>query len=316
MLGTITIMPNTPKLILDCDPGHDDAIAIMVAAQHSDLLGITAVGGNVALPLTTHNALITAQILGLDVPVFAGADRPLVAEPKHAEFIHGETGLGGPELPELTRTAERKHAVDFIIETVRSTPEVWLIPTGPLTNIALALRHAPDIASKVAGIAIMGGGQDFGNVTVTAEFNIWHDPEAADVVFRSGAPVIMCGLDLTHQFTLYEKDITMLRHIGNDVALFATDMLEYYSQAYANKFFGVPQAPLHDPCAVMTVTHPDMFTFKKRHVDIELHGTFTRGMTVVDRRGVREEESANVNIAETIDSEAALALLKQTLEAY
>ncbi|MEM6429331.1 MAG: nucleoside hydrolase [Deinococcota bacterium] len=309
-----------PRIILDCDPGHDDAIAMVLAAKHSDLLGITTVSGNVALKLTTHNALAVAQILDLDVPVYAGADRPLVIDPIHAEFIHGETGLGGPTLPALTRAVHPQHAVDFIIDTVRTTEDVWLVPTGPFTNIALALRQAPDIASRLAGIAVMGGSRSYGNVKIAAEFNIFHDPEAADIVFRSGVPIMMCGLDLTHQFMLYKGDIDSLRGIRNSVAGFTVELLEFFSQEYARAFFGDARAPLHDPCAVMTVTHPELFEFEDLYVVVELRGEHTRGMTVVDQRGVhnglQRGAPPNVKVATTINRSGALDLLRKTLEAY
>jgi inosine-uridine nucleoside N-ribohydrolase len=293
---------------------------MILAAKHSNLLGITTVSGNVALSSITHNALAVAQILDLDVAVYAGADRPLVVDAVHAEFIHGETGLGGPVLPELTRQVNPQHAVDFIVDTVRTTDDVWLVPTGPLTNIALALRQAPDIASRLAGIALMGGSRSYGNVKIAAEFNIFYDPEAADIVFRSGVPLIMCGLDLTHQFMLYKEDIDTLRGIDNRVAGFTVELLEFFSQEYARVFFGDVRAPLHDPCAVMTVTHPELFEFEDLYVVIELHGEHTRGMTVVDQRGVqrglRSGPPPNVKVATTINRSGALALLRQTLEAY
>ena len=198
-----------PQLILDCDPGHDDAIAILMAAKHAELLAITAVSGNVPLKLTAHNALITTQILGLDTPVYAGADRPLIAPSRHAEFIHGKSGLGGPILPPLTRQLAGHDAVRFIIEAGRRYDDLWVVATGPLTNVALALRQAPDLAAHLAGIAIMGGSSSFGNTTSHAEFNIWADPEAAAIVFASGAKLWLCGLNLTHQFMmclLYTSD--------------------------------------------------------------------------------------------------------------
>ncbi len=305
----------TPRIILDCDPGHDDAVALLLAAHTCDLLGVTTVSGNAPLHLTTHNALISAQIYGLDVPVYAGADRPLVAEAQHAAFIHGETGLGGPELPDLTRQAAGEDAVRFIIDTVRAQDDVWLVAVGPLTNVALALRTAPDLASKLGGVSIMGGSAGFGNVTPVAEFNIWADPEAADIVFRSGAPLIMCGLNVTHQWLIDEETVGRIREVGGDAATFVADMLTYYGQAYGKKFSGRAEGPLHDPCAVLALSHPELLEFGVRHVAVECAGAHTRGMTVVDERGVKESAGGNVKVAYKIDAEGASKLLFEALSA-
>ncbi len=305
-----------PRILLDCDPGHDDALAIFLAARHSDLLGVTTVSGNAPLTATTQNALLTLQIAGLDVPVHAGASRPLVAEAKHAPDIHGESGLGGPVLPELTRTAAGSDAVRFIVDTVRGTDNVWLVAVGPLTNVALALREAPDIAGRLEGISIMGGSVGFGNRTATAEFNIWADPEAAQVVFSSGVKLIMCGLNVTHQFMVLEDDVNKIRALGNPVAAFAAELLSFYAQAYADAFSGRAEGPLHDPCAVLAVTHPELLKTEPRHVEVELRGEHTRGMTVVDERGVRSSAVPNVQVAYRIDREGALAVLLETLRTY
>lgn len=305
-----------PRIILDCDPGHDDAIALLLAAQHCEVLGVTAVSGNVPLELTTHNALITAQILGLDVPVHAGAKRPLVATARHAEFIHGETGLGGPELPELKGEVSSRNAVQFIIDTVRAEESLWLVATGPLTNVALALRSAPDLAERLAGISLMGGSASFGNVTPVAEFNILADPEAAEVVLGCGAPIIMCGLNVTHQFMISEENIAEIRSIGSAAATFTADMLNFYAHAYAEKFYGRVEGPLHDPCAVLAVSHPELLELEPRHVGVETRGQRTLGMTVVDERNVKEMGASNVQVAYTIDREKALAVLLDAIRAY
>lgn len=245
-----------PRILLDCDPGHDDAIAILLAARHSELLGVTTVSGNAPLERTTRNALVTLQLAGLDVPVHAGAARPLVERARHAPDIHGASGLGGPELPELTRRAASEEAVRFIVDTVRAhgsqphrdpTAPLWLVAVGPLTNVALALREAPDLAQRLAGIAIMGGGVGFGNRTMAAEFNIWADPEAAEVVFSSGATLIMCGLNLTHQFMIREADVARIRGLGNPVATFTADLLAFYARAYAEAFFTAPRGRYTTP---------------------------------------------------------------------
>ena len=310
-------MPRS-HIILDCDPGHDDALALLLAAKHCDLLGVTTVSGNAPLEATTRNALLTLQIAGLGIPVHAGAARPLIEEAKHAPDIHGESGLGGPVLPELTTEPASHDAVRFVVETVRQTDNVWLVAVGPLTNVALALREAPDIAAKLAGISIMGGSATFGNRTPTAEFNIWADPEAAQVVFGSGVPLIMCGLNVTHQFMILEADVARIRSLGNPVAAFAAELLGFYGQAYTDAFFGRTEGPLHDPCAVLALTHLELFTLEPRHVTVELRGEHTRGMTVVDERGRRARDAAppNVQVAYTIDRDAALELLVETLASY
>ena len=304
-----------PKIILDCDPGHDDAVALLFAARHTNLLGVTTVSGNVPLELTTHNALITAQLLNLDVPVHAGADRPLVGKRIHAPDIHGESGLGGPKLPELTRQVASHDAVRYLVDTIRAHDNIWLVAVGPLTNVALALRLAPDIADKLEGISIMGGSSSFGNTTPAAEFNIFADSEAADVVFKSGVNLKMCGLNLTHQFDMQEPDVRKMREIGNRAGNFVADMLEFFADAYAKRHTR-PVTPLHDPCAVMALTHPELLTFEKRNVSVELRGEHTRGMTVVDERGVRNDLPQNVEVGMHIDREKAVEVLLETLRSY
>lgn len=305
-----------PRILLDCDPGHDDAIAILLAARHAELLGVTTVSGNVPLALTTHNALVTAQLLGLSVPVHAGAARPLVAAPRHAPEIHGESGLGGPKLPKLERQVASREAVRFLIDTIRAERGLWLVATGPLTNVALALREAPDLAERLAGISLMGGSNGFGNTTPAAEFNILADPEAAEVVFGSGARILMSGLNLTHQFALTKPDLARIRSIDNAAAAFVADMMAFFGEMYDERFFGTFSAPLHDPCAVMALTHPELFHFEPRHVAVELRGQHTRGMTVVDERNVRHAAPKNAEVGLRIDREGALGLLLETIASY
>ncbi len=305
-----------PRILLDCDPGHDDAIAILLAARHAELVGITTVSGNVPLELTTHNALVTTQILGLETPVHAGADRPIVAEARHAPDIHGESGLGGPKLPKLTREVESRDAVRYLIETIRAQDGLWLVAVGPLTNVALALRQAPDIAGKLEGISLMGGGNSFGNTTPAAEFNILADPEAADIVFGSGARILMSGLNLTHQFALTKADLKRIRVIGNRAAVFVADMMDFFGEMYKERFFGEFSAPLHDPCAVLALTHPELLEFAPRHVAVELRGQHTRGMTVVDERKVKSTSPKNAEVGLRIDREGALSVLLETIASY
>jgi inosine-uridine nucleoside N-ribohydrolase len=310
-------LSHRPTVVLDCDPGHDDALAIAVAARHTELLGITTVAGNVPLELTTRNALAMVAVLGLDVPVHRGSERPLVAEPRTAEFIHGASGLDGPTLPTELPALASADAVGFLIDAVRARPgEVWIVATGPLTNVAKALQAAPDLADAVAGISIMGGGVPFGNVTPAAEFNVLVDPEAADLVFRSGVRLLMAGLNVTHQWRVGRPEIERLRATGGRVAGFGADLLAFYGDAYARAFSGVPEGPLHDPCAVLALTHPALFESTPHHVVVELTGTHTRGMTLADLRGVRHAAPPNVEVLTRVDAAAASDLLVATLADY
>ena len=237
------------KILLDCDPGLDDAIAILTAAHHGELVGITTVNGNVGIEHTTHNALVTAQIAGLDVPVHRGAARPLIAPTMDAARIHGATGLGDVPLPELTRSVASTDAVGFICDTARSVGDLHLIAVGPLTNIALALRRDPDLRSHLAGFTIMGGGAHAGNVSPVAEFNVWADPEAAAIVFSEAAPLTMVGLDVTHKVLLGGDEAARMRSAATPAADFAAGLLEY---AYDRcREFGLDAAPVHDATAVI-----------------------------------------------------------------
>lgn len=305
-----------PVILLDCDPGHDDAIAILFAARHTELLGITTVSGNVDLARTTDNALMTAQIAGIDVPVHAGAARPLVAAPEHAEEIHGETGLAGPELPELHRSADGHDGVTYLIDMVRANPGCWIVATGPLTNVALALRAAPDLSEHLAGISIMGGSTGAGNKTPAAEFNIWADPEAAAIVFDSGVRLIMAGLNLTHQYLIEPDTIARIRALETTVATFTADLMDFFTQAYGERAGGPPQGPLHDPCAIMAITHPELFDSEPMHVVVELDGGHTRGMTLADRRHHRVKGAPTAEVLTTIDMPAALDLLIDTVASF
>lgn len=306
-----------PTIVLDCDPGHDDALAIAVAARHTELLGITTVAGNVPLPLTTRNALAMVRVLGLAVGVHVGSPRPMVAEPRTAEFIHGASGLDGPELPTDLPEPASHDAIGFLVDAARSRPgQVWIVATGPLTNVALALRAAPDLAAKLAGISIMGGGIPWGNSTPAAEFNVLVDPEAADVVFRSGVRLIMAGLNVTHQWPIGSAERARIREAGGRVSAFCADLLDFYGAAYARAYAGVPAGPLHDPVAVLAITHPQLFEVEPLRVVVELTGTHTRGMTLADLRGLRAGPAPNVEVLQRIDAAAATTVLVETLAAY
>lgn len=299
--------------MLDCDPGHDDVFAILVALERADLVAITAVSGNAPLSASVRNALLTVQLAGAAVPVHVGADRPLVREPRHAPYIHGDSGLDGPELPPVTRTASDVPAVQAIVEAAANHDDLWLVATGPLTNVALALQAEPQLSQRLAGISIMGGSYGPGNVTAAAEFNIWADPEAAAAVFASGARLVMAGLDLTHQFMMTKQHSDRVRALGTPLAAFGADLLDFFSQAYARSFGGEPEGPLHDPCAVLAVTDPHLFTTAEYHVAVETEGELTRGTTVVDRRTGSRANRPNTTVLETIDAEAAFAVLLRAL---
>ena len=274
--------PHRPRIVLDCDPGLDDAIAILSAAYHGELVGITTVNGNVGIEHTTHNALITAQVADLDVGVHRGAARPLIAPTMDAARIHGATGLGDVALPELTRSVDSDDAVAFLCDTARSVDDLHLVAVGPLTNVALALRRDPDLRSRLAGLTIMGGGAHAGNVTPVAEFNVWADPEAAAIVFREAAPLAMVGLDVTHRVLLGGSEASRMRSAGTPASRFAAGLLEY---AYDRcREFGLEAAPVHDATAIIAVTHPHLFRRSNHPVAVELHGEHTRGMTVTDVR--------------------------------
>ena len=274
--------PNRPSIVLDCDPGLDDAIAILTAAYHGELVGITTVNGNVGIEHTTHNALVTAQVADLDVEVHRGAARPLIAPTMDAARIHGATGLGDVALPELTRSVASDDAVAFLCDTARSVEDLHLVAVGPLTNVALALRRDPGLRSRLGGLTIMGGGAHAGNVTPVAEFNVWADPEAAAIVFGEAAPLTMVGLDVTHKVLLGGTEASRMRSAGTPAAHFAAGLLDY---AYARcREFGLEAAPVHDATAIIAVTHPHLFGTSSHPVSVELHGEHTRGMTVTDVR--------------------------------
>ncbi len=316
------------KVIIDCDPGHDDAIAILLAAKHLDILGITTVSGNQTIEKVTANALKVVELGGLtDIPVCRGAARPMVREPRHAGTIHGESGLDGHDFPEPTTEVDARSAVDFIVETVRREDGVTLIPTGPLTNVATALDAAPDIRSRIEHISLMGGSMDYGNITPAAEFNIFVDPEAAAIVFRSGIPITMCGLNLTRQADARPVEVERLLEIGNPVADAVADLVKFYQKS-VKRVWAKMGAALHDPCAVAALIDPEIFEFQPMHVTVETRGEHTCGMTVCDQRFAHagREASAvaqragaaapNAMVATRIDRDMFFNMLFETLALY
>ena len=276
------------KMILDCDPGHDDALAILLAAGDPaiDLLAITTVGGNQTVKKVTRNALAVCSIANVDVPVAAGADRPLVRELSVAPEIHGETGLDGPELPPVTKSLDERHAVDLIIDTVLGHPgEVSLVATGPLTNIALAVRREPKLIDHAAEIVLMGGSFTRGNWTPAAEFNIWVDAEAAQVVFSAGwRKLTMVGLDVTHQALATPSVREEIRAIGTPLSQYVDELLDYFAQSNADHQ-GFEYPPVHDPVCVAALINPAVMAIREAFIAVETKGEWTYGMTVTDFTG-------------------------------
>ncbi len=271
-------------MLIDCDPGLDDAIAILTAAHLADLVGITTVNGNVGIDHTTHNALAVIETAGLDIPVHRGASRPMISPTIDASHVHGPTGLGSVDIPEVSGSPASHDAVGFILDMSRSIAGLHLVAVGPLTNIALALQADPDLPARLAGITIMGGAAVGGNVTPVAEFNIWADPEAAAIVFRDAPGLTMVGLDVTHKILLGASERDRLREAAFPAAVLAADLLDYAVER-SGEMRGWSGAPIHDASAVVAAVRPELFDGEFRHVDVELHGTLTRGMTVVDQRG-------------------------------
>ena len=280
-------MTQPHSLIIDTDPGQDDAVAILLAlaSPEINLLGITTVAGNVPLALTQENARKICDLAGrTDMQVFAGLDRPLVRPLVTAEHVHGRTGLDGPVLPDPETPLQEQHAVDYIIDTLRREPagSVTLAPIGPLSNIAMAMQRAPDIIPRIRQIILMGGAYfEVGNITPAAEFNIYVDPHAAQIVFASGVPVIMMPLDVTHKALTRTDRVAALRAIGNRTGVAVAEMLEFFERFDEAKY-GSDGGPLHDPCTVAWMIAPDIFDGRPCNVEIETASPLTMGMTVVD----------------------------------
>jgi pyrimidine-specific ribonucleoside hydrolase len=305
-------------VVLDCDPGHDDALAIALALARPELrvLGITTVGGNAPLVETTRNAQRVLALLGReDVPVAAGAANPLVRPLEIAEEVHGESGLDGADLPEPTAQLRPEGALEFLRTTLAasSTP-VTLIPTGPLTNVALLLRAYPGIADRIERICLMGGAMHEGNWTPAAEFNIWVDPEAARLVFRSGIPLTMIGIDVTHTALFREPDIDRLLALGTQPARVFADLLRFFARFHRRRY-GWDGSPIHDAVAVAHVAVPGLVETQRYHVDVETQGDITRGRTVVDHRGVPGPQPT-CDVAMRIDRERFVDLLVDAVATY
>lgn len=305
------------KIILDCDPGHDDAIAILVAAAHPelDLLAITTVGGNADLEKTTLNALKVCEIAGIrDVSVAQGAGLPLVRKRETAPEIHGDSGMDGPVLPQPTLQASGEHAVDLIIrKLLQSDGDITLIATGPLTNVAMAMRRDPAILPKIKELVVMGGGT-FGNWTPAAEFNIWADAEAAKVVFESGVPLTMITLDATHQALATPEVGSRIKALDSPVGDFVAELLVFFGQTY-KEFFDFDHPPVHDVCCVIHCIDPSVFQTKVLNVEIETRSELCYGMTVIDVLNVTGR-SPNATVALGLDSDRLWEHIVSTLGLY
>lgn len=311
-------MPSPRKIIIDTDPGQDDAVAILLALaspEEIEVLGITAVAGNVPLALTQKNARIVCELAGRpDIPVFAGCDRPMQRKLVTAEYVHGKTGLDGPDLPDPTMELQDLHGVEFLIETLRNEPSgsVTLCPIGPLTNIATALQAAPDIAGRIAEIVLMGGACfEVGNTTPAAEFNIYVDPHAAEIVFKSGIPITVMPLDVTHKALVTKARNDAFRDLGTPVGIAVAQMTEFFERFDKEKY-GSAGAPLHDPCVTAYLIQPDLFSGRHVNVEIETTSELTMGMTVADWWGVSERQP-NATFMGDIDADGFFRLLTERL---
>jgi pyrimidine-specific ribonucleoside hydrolase len=301
-------------IIIDCDPGHDDAIAILLAIANSeklDLRAITTVGGNQILDKITENALKVISFVNADIPVAKGAAGPLFGKLVTGEEAHGESGMDGPMLPPSKFRPVEEGAVEFMLNIIRSSEEkITLVPMAPLTNIALLITAYPEIKERIEKISLMGGGISYGNVTSTAEFNIYVDPEAARIVFESGIPITMSGLDVTDKAAIFEDEIAALKERG-PVSTMVGELLDFYS--IFGKKMGYVGSALHDPCAVAWLLHPELFESEHLYVTVETEGKLTRGMTVADKRK-KTDRPANVEVLVGVDREAFMKLIFDSLE--
>nr|WP_321510206.1 nucleoside hydrolase [uncultured Celeribacter sp.] len=304
------------KIIIDTDPGQDDAMAILLALgspKEIDVLGITAVAGNVPIALTAKNARKVCEVAGrTDVKVFAGCDRPLTHTLVTAEHVHGKSGLDGIELPEPTMTLQDQHGVDFIIETLEREPEgtVTLCPLGPLTNIATAFQKAPHIVEKVQEIVLMGGAYfEVGNITPAAEFNIYVDPEAAEIVFKSGVKLTVMPLDMTHKVLVTKERLQVFHDFGNHLGDVVAGWLDFFERFDVEKY-GSLGGPLHDPTVIAYLIKPELFSGRFINVEIETQSKLTRGMTVADWWGVTDR-APNAMFMGDADAEGFFNLLTE-----
>lgn len=303
---------NKPQLIIDTDPGHDDAIALILANHFADVVGITTVAGNTSVENGTRNAIRICDLFDTSTPVHRGASAPIASEPSFASEVHGVDGLGGIQLPDPSRSETSDRAIEFLLDSVDT--DVWVVAIGPLTNIAQVLTRDKTWFDRIAGLSLMGGGPYGGNVTASAEFNIYFDPEAADVVFRANGNTLMSGLNLTHQVQISEAELESINRASPD-----DPRTDFIDQNFARiietlrDLTGTSEVAMHDPCAVFAVTHPELFEFVPREVSVELDGTLTRGMTVVDERWRVARKQSQIKVGYEVDADAIKTLIFQVL---
>lgn len=307
------------SVILDCDPGHDDAMAILLALGNPniDLIGVTTVGGNQSLEKVTYNARATLEMAhATNIPVHAGCDRPMIRPLEVAAAVHGETGLDGVTLPEPTRPLDEGHAVNWIVDTIMSHEPgtITLVPTGPLTNIAMAVRMEPRIVSRVKEVVLMGGGYHVGNWSAVAEFNIKTDPEAAHVVFNEAWPITMVGLDLTHQALCTPEAQAKIDAVGTPLAAFASGLMDFFRKAYQNNQDFI-DPPVHDPCTIAYLIDHSVVKTRRCPLDVEIKGDLTLGMTVADLRGPEPSaEECHTQVATKLDFDKFWDLIVDALK--
>jgi pyrimidine-specific ribonucleoside hydrolase len=303
-------------VIIDCDPGHDDAIALILAfaSEALDVKAVTVTAGNQTLEKTLYNAKRILTCIGKRAPVAAGAAKPMYRALEIAVSVHGESGLDGPALPQPGFQEEPVPAVDLLRKTILESPDpVTLIPTGPLTNIGILFTAYPEVKKNIKQISLMGGGIETGNWTSAAEFNILVDPEAADIVFSSGIPIIMSGLDVTHKAMIMKEEIEQLRNFGGKIPVLVAELLDFFSKFHDTQ--GFAGTPLHDPCAVAYLIKPELFITKPFHIDIECRGKFTAGMTLADRRPW-SNATPNVIACLDVDRKGFIELIFEACKSY
>lgn len=311
------MMKKPINVILDGDPGHDDAIAWVVAKASADfnILACTAVNGNCSAAKAAYNSQRVCALIDLDVPIAKGQDKPLVIESLKAPTnIHGESGLDGPELPLPKRELEDLTAVELMIKILEESQEkVTIIATGPLTNVGALLLVRPDLKEKIEQISIMGGGIKYGNWTAAAEFNILIDPDSADIVFKSGLPIFMAGLDVTEKALVTPKDVERIKKIDNPVAEIVWQWLEFFYQFHVS--IGYPGAPIHDLCAVLVLNHPEIFDLRHMYVEVETAGEYTKGATIGDINNISGKK-ANATVLMDVDREKFVDYMIEAIKSY
>lgn len=307
---------NRKSIIIDCDPGHDDAIGIILACANDmlDVKGITTVGGNQTIAKTTNNALRVLNYIGKNIPVAMGADTPMSRPIIIAPSVHGDSGLDGPTIPQSPQKPLDISAVQLMAKVAEDSEEkITLVATGPLTNVAIFLLAYPHLKNRIERISLMGGSTIGGNWTPAAEFNILVDPEAADIVFQSGIPITMAGLDVTHKARVYPEDIQRIKNQGGKVAVLVGELLEFFIKFHNS--LGWDFAPLHDPCAVAWLLKPEIFQSKKLNVVIDTHGEYTTGCTVTDFNGV-SHRTPNVDVLLNVDRHQFIDLIIDAVNKY